>query len=508
MSSVTTDGTTQDRTSNAQNQLTSVGSSTLTYDANGNTTTDDLGHTLVYDAWNRLVEVKDGSTVLKTYAYDGLGRRITEAPNNANPTELYYSAASQVVEERIDAGSVYLHAQYVWSPVYVNAMVVRDYNFQGGGSGFDIAERTYVTQDANWNVTGLISQFTLPGDANGDGAVNGIDLGILAGNMFHNVSGGDAAGDFNHDGVVNGIDLGILSGNFYLTHSASWQVAEHFVYDGYGKFTVTNASWSTASVEYLGWNYTFQGMRYDAAIGDNFSLTRVYNPRTGTWLSQDPMGYVDGASLYQAVADNPINRVDSLGLYSVVVVIYVDTAGRPPTFNRAKVEANIRTMFSGVTPAAGNRFTISLVDEAASAVENHLGYKYNKAATGNTNWEYVPLVGFVPMIYHACTKRVEEWDGLVKWTSTRAKGATSGNVSEISPKAIEDEALLKGFTIDWDITFANFISHESIYHALANYSLHYDKGTDHFTTGTGDVTRLQTVPAWFAEKFLKDLEIN
>jgi len=32
-----------------QNQLLSVGPAQMTYDPNGNTTTDDLGHTLTYD---------------------------------------------------------------------------------------------------------------------------------------------------------------------------------------------------------------------------------------------------------------------------------------------------------------------------------------------------------------------------------------------------------------------------------------------------------------------------
>jgi hypothetical protein len=54
-SSVTTNGTSVSRASNAQNETTSVGSATLTYDANGNMTIDAAGRTLVYDAWNRLV---------------------------------------------------------------------------------------------------------------------------------------------------------------------------------------------------------------------------------------------------------------------------------------------------------------------------------------------------------------------------------------------------------------------------------------------------------------------
>src|SRR5262249_16603852 len=53
-----TDGASTSRTNNAQNQVTQLGAATLGYDTNGNTTTDDQGHTLIYDAWNRLVQDK------------------------------------------------------------------------------------------------------------------------------------------------------------------------------------------------------------------------------------------------------------------------------------------------------------------------------------------------------------------------------------------------------------------------------------------------------------------
>ncbi len=54
--------TTQSETANAQNQITSIsGSATPTYDANGNMISDQNGNTYVYDAWNRLVEVKNAA---------------------------------------------------------------------------------------------------------------------------------------------------------------------------------------------------------------------------------------------------------------------------------------------------------------------------------------------------------------------------------------------------------------------------------------------------------------
>ncbi|MGH7215345.1 MAG: hypothetical protein ACREIT_11335, partial [Tepidisphaeraceae bacterium] len=93
--SVTTDGVGETRTHNKQNQLTGMGASSLTFDANGNVTTDQTGKTFIYDAWNRLVEAKNGSTTLIRYEQDGAGRRIEEGS-----TVLYYSSSWQVIEER------------------------------------------------------------------------------------------------------------------------------------------------------------------------------------------------------------------------------------------------------------------------------------------------------------------------------------------------------------------------------------------------------------------------
>ena len=54
------DATSQTRTANRQNEVTSIsGQTTPTYDNNGNTTKDNSGKQFVYDAWNRIVKVKD-----------------------------------------------------------------------------------------------------------------------------------------------------------------------------------------------------------------------------------------------------------------------------------------------------------------------------------------------------------------------------------------------------------------------------------------------------------------
>lgn len=143
----TTDGVTQSRDHNEQNQITSIsGLVTPTYDANGNMTGDEQGRTLIYDAWNRLVEVKAGSTTLAEYSHDALKRRVTEGSR-----ALYYSAEWQIVEER-ESGLVVV--QNVFSPVYVDALVLRDRDTDANGT---LDERLWVQHDANFNVTALLN---------------------------------------------------------------------------------------------------------------------------------------------------------------------------------------------------------------------------------------------------------------------------------------------------------------------------------------------------------------
>ncbi|MEI7924533.1 MAG: hypothetical protein WCJ40_21705, partial [Planctomycetota bacterium] len=114
---LTANGTGQSRTHNAQNQVTGVGSTSLTFDANGSMTADESGRTFVYDAWNRLVSVRNtANSPIVGYSYDVLSRRIIEDQPNANTVDhLYYSTDWQVQEERRDGtSSGDVRRQYFW----------------------------------------------------------------------------------------------------------------------------------------------------------------------------------------------------------------------------------------------------------------------------------------------------------------------------------------------------------------------------------------------------------
>jgi RHS repeat-associated protein len=56
--------------------------------------------------------------------------------------------------------------------------------------------------------------------------------------------------------------------------------------------------------------YAYTGREWDAETGLYYYRARYYDPRTGRFISEDPIGYSDGPNLYAYVAGDPINRRD------------------------------------------------------------------------------------------------------------------------------------------------------------------------------------------------------
>jgi YD repeat-containing protein len=213
----TVGGSTTTESANAQNEITSVsGSTTPTYDANGNMTTDQNGLKYDYDAWNRLVAVKNsaGTTTLETYSYDGFGRRVTNTVSGTT-TDLYYSDQGQVLEEA--SGGMYT-TRYTWSPVYVNAMIMRETDTSGTGltaTGMSF-QRLWPLYDANYNVAALLN--------------------------------------------------------------SSGSVVERYAYDPFGAVNVMDGSYGSRGTSIYGWIYGFQGMRFDTVSSLNEADERWYSP--------------------------------------------------------------------------------------------------------------------------------------------------------------------------------------------------------------------------------------
>lgn len=270
----------QTRTSNPVNEITAInetaGASWVTpgYDSEGNMTTlprpaDPSGDfTGIYDAWNRLVELRGlDDTVVGRYEYDGLTRRVvkrtfplledleasdsetkTEEDRNGQPQahrrDYYYNSRWQILEERVGDDTSF-DRQYVWGLRYIDELVFRDRQLASS------VERNYALQDANWNVTGLT-------DANG-------------------------------------------------------VVVERYSYSAYGVATFLNPDFTpAANQEAFNWDVLYSGYKWDPESALYQIRFRYLHPVLGGWCSRDPIGYRAGNNLY--VAKMMLNNLDPSGL--------------------------------------------------------------------------------------------------------------------------------------------------------------------------------------------------
>jgi RHS repeat-associated protein len=94
-----------------------------------------------------------------------------------------------------------------------------------------------------------------------------------------------------------------------VTHAAS--IANHRVFDSYGiLISQTDSDFQVV--------FGFTGVYFDSVVGLQNNRNRWYDPATGRWLSEDPIGFWAGDSnLLRYVGNDPVNYIDPSGLEEV-----------------------------------------------------------------------------------------------------------------------------------------------------------------------------------------------
>ncbi len=261
----------QNREHNKANEITDITRVTGTnwptpaHDAAGNMTQTPRPlsltnrYDLKWDAWNRLVEVKNtGGSVVATYQYaelaqsrrsvsggklagNGNQRRITKATGGTT-RHYYYSNSWQVLEERVDASET-ADRRFVWGIKGIDDLILRD-RIDGG------TERLYALSDG---------------------------MSITA--------------------VVN----------------TSGTVQERYGYSGFGVPRYMTASFGNRSSSNFDWETLFHSYRYDLETGLYQVRYRYLHPNLGRFLNRDPIEEQGGLNLYAFVGNDPINHWDRYG---------------------------------------------------------------------------------------------------------------------------------------------------------------------------------------------------
>jgi RHS repeat-associated protein len=216
---------------------------------------------------------------------------------------------------------------------YIDAVIFRDRDastswWEDAADGLR-EERIYYVQNWRADVSALLTDtgsliqwvkysaygvpFMIPsGDIDSDGDFDLTDVGGLGGGTFTD----RARQDVNLDGVSDFDD-----------------VLDALALHGSGTF-----GWGTLSAPQTASRRGYAGYEYDPVPEPQGRRLyhvrhRVYDADSGRWTRRDPLGYIDGVSLYRYVANSPLQYNDSLGQYMQDTAVAPQPAPRIERYN-------------------------------------------------------------------------------------------------------------------------------------------------------------------------------
>ncbi|MEX2220122.1 MAG: RHS repeat-associated core domain-containing protein [Phycisphaerales bacterium] len=306
-----------------------------TYDHAGNLKTaalevpsGTLGRTYTYDAWNRLVSYGYSGTSppdrTMSSQYNGLHWRTLEQTQDGEQVtekEFYYSAAWQLLEERLntdeDPEAEWIN-ETIWGVRAIDDPVMR---LMRSAMSDGPWMRSYHLTDPQFSTVAMIGTGLTPpvlerirydaygkathrwnGDFNDDGFLDENDY--YAWRDLYNKAIGDegyrADVDLSRNGLIDDADV----------DSIDWWTPRPPLADG----LISDPQHPASNVlGFAGYVFSVEPQLY-------VSRHRWYDPVMGRFHSWDPIGYADSMNLYQYVRSNPLKYIDPFGLSSDHVI--------------------------------------------------------------------------------------------------------------------------------------------------------------------------------------------
>jgi RHS repeat-associated protein len=304
-------------------------------DPNQPPTTTLKQRAFVYDAFGRLRKVYNGpvgeSQQIAEYRYNGLGFRTTwqydaDADGTLESSEQYHFmyddrwrilATFRGFDENPKEAFAYHAAGFAGKggSSYIDSVILRDADASTAWTSqasSTLNERRYYVQNWRADVVALLRGDGTPwefirysaygeatahalADVNRDGMVNATDQADWEGLISEGVSDAAVPFDLNFDGSGMGdpTDDELFSLSYSLSVSTS----------GVGQVGVRSGN-----------RKGYAGYEFDPVLQAYHVRHRVYVPEIGRWTKRDPLGYVDGMSIYEYCSSRAIVMLDSLGL--------------------------------------------------------------------------------------------------------------------------------------------------------------------------------------------------
>jgi RHS repeat-associated protein len=358
------------RLANITDNLTNNLIANYTYDLGNRKTGRSYGNntfsTYSYDANSRLIAIAHNPANFAKfeYGYDNNDNKLYEKKvhRNASSEQYVYDQSDRLIQFKKGTLS---------GTMVSNSTTNIQYNYDGVGNRTSVTTNgivdNYTANSVNEYTSisgGLTVAFTSDNNGNliSDGTHNftydyenrllNVDNGNTAtykygplGRRIQKIVGTDTT-NFYYDGVrvieeqnhfgatiatyVYGNDIDEIltmqgNGNDYFYYqnglgsvshitNSNGLIVEQYEYDTYGNVSIYDGNFSVITVSSIDNPYLYTGRRLDSETGLYFYRARYYSSIYGRFLQRDPLGYIDGMSMYSYVGGNPQNWIDPLGL--------------------------------------------------------------------------------------------------------------------------------------------------------------------------------------------------
>ena len=338
---------------NALNQYASVlpSAGTPAYDVDGNMTSDGT-HSYIWDAENRLVEIRPIATNA-----------------GAKRVQCLYDYQGRRVGKRV----------FAWGTF-------------GGNDDWYWSDGRYYVYDG-WNLIGEYEPPARPATlVPYASATNMFLLGVGGATNASYVWGLDLSGSLQGAGGVGGLICQIrdedgsgrplfsfcdANGNVTGLAETNGAVVARYDYDPYGNLMAMSGDQAEANP------FRFSSKYCDDETGLYYCGYRFYSPQLGRWINRDPIEERGGLDLYAFVGNSPLDRVDPFGQW-----------GREVHLNKTREWASSeRTGFindyAGIIATADEGVDANWLSGVAPAIgdlERHM--KRTKGGKDSRNWWY------------------------------------------------------------------------------------------------------------------------
>jgi RHS repeat-associated protein len=273
-----------------------------------------------YDGLNRLLSEsisQSGNQAIRQFTYDLAGNRLSKAVNGVTNTYTYG------IGNRLNAvsdGTGYTHdnAGNVSRIIRNGSTLDLVWNLQGqllAVTNNGVLAESYTYDPLGRRLSTTVGGVTVYHAYNGVQCVADIDA---SGNLLRSYAWCQGIDNLLAMTVYGTSETNTFYpikdhlGSVQALVNAQGQIVESYRYDAYGNTTILSSILSPLTASHFGSRYMFQGREYSTSGLYNFRA-RWYDPKTGCWLSNDPIGISGGLNLYEFCGNNPVNFRDPTG---------------------------------------------------------------------------------------------------------------------------------------------------------------------------------------------------